>query len=62
MIPKEQAQRKNSQPAAGRRVPLKMGRRLSGGRRICYVSIQIALPWIYDDVSFATLRLFCQKS
>jgi hypothetical protein len=33
------AGRKNSQPVAARRVALKMGRRLSGGRRIGYVSI-----------------------
>jgi hypothetical protein len=33
------AGRKNSQLAAARRVALKMGRRLSGDRRIDYVSI-----------------------
>jgi hypothetical protein len=35
----ERATRKNSQLATARRVAMKMGRRLSGSRRIGYVSI-----------------------
>jgi hypothetical protein len=39
LIRVERATRKNSQPAAAQRVALKMGRRLSGGCRIGYVSL-----------------------
>src|ERR1700751_1334971 len=39
LIRVERATRKNSQPATAQRVALKMGRRLSGGGRIGYVSI-----------------------
>src|SRR5215468_2698070 len=39
LIRAKRATRKNSQPAAAHRVALKMGRRLSGGCRIGYISI-----------------------
>jgi hypothetical protein len=39
LIRAERATRKNSQLDAAQRVALKMGRRLSGGHRIGYVSI-----------------------